>query len=140
MNIFLIGCAKIGLELIPQLLNEGHHITVVAESHDLEGLGRDYQLQSVAGNPADEELLVNAGIQKAQAVMCVTADEHQNLMIAQIAKNIHHVPIVMAKINDPKLEQSCRKHSIFSVCPLKIETDYITGLLSKESRPHALLK
>jgi trk system potassium uptake protein TrkA len=136
MNIFLIGCAKIGLDLIPQLLNERHHITVVAEFHDLEGLGRDYQLQVVAGNPADEELLVNAGIHTAQAVVCVTADEHQNLMIAQIAKNIHHVPMVLAEINDPKLEQLCRKHNIFSVCPLQIETNFITGLLLHEGHPN----
>jgi trk system potassium uptake protein TrkA len=135
MNIFLIGCAKIGLDLIPRLLNEGHYITVVAASHDLESLGRDYRLHAVVGNPADAELLVKADIQRAQAVVCVTADEHQNLMMAQIAKNIHHVPLVLAQINDPKLEQYCRKHSIFSICPLQIEADFITGLLSREAQP-----
>jgi trk system potassium uptake protein TrkA len=131
MNIILIGCAKIGLDLIPRLLNEGHQLTVVAGSHDLEGLERDYQLQVVVGNPVDEELLLNAGIQKAQAVVCVTADEHQNLMMARIAKHIHHVPLVLAEIGDPKLEQLCLKNGISGVCPLQIEADYITGLLPK---------
>jgi trk system potassium uptake protein TrkA len=133
MNMIIIGCGKIGLDLIPRLLNDGHRITVIADVQHLEGVGRDCRLQVVIGNPVDDELLINAGIEKAQAVVCVTGDEHQNLMMAQIAKNIHHVPYVLAEINDPKLEQFCSKNGIYTVCPLQIEADYITELLSKEA-------
>jgi trk system potassium uptake protein TrkA len=133
MNIIIIGCGKLGIDLITRLLNNGHRITVIANAPDLEGVRRDFQLQVVAGNPVDDELLVRAGIEMAQAVLCVTSDEHLNLMLAQIAKSVHHVPYALAEITDPNLEQLCCKNGIGTVCPLRIEATHIVELLSKEA-------
>jgi trk system potassium uptake protein TrkA len=133
MNIIIIGCGKLGVDLIARLLKDGHRVTVIANAPDLEEMGRDYQLQVVVGNPVDDELLIRAGIKMAQAVLCVTSDQHLNLMLAQIAKNVHHVPYTLAEIIDPNLEQLCCKNGIGTVCPLRIEATHIVELLSKEA-------
>jgi trk system potassium uptake protein TrkA len=131
MNIIMIGCGKSGDYLVARLLNEGHQITMITETPDLEEYGRDPRFQVIVGNPVDDELLVRAGIAKAQAVLCVTPDEHLNLMLAQIAKNVHHIPYALAEIADPKLEQCCSQNGISTVCPLQIEAERITELLAK---------
>jgi trk system potassium uptake protein TrkA len=131
MKIIMLGCGKLGDYLVARLLNEGHQITVISETLDWEESGRDPRLQVVVGNPVDDDLLVGAGIAKAQAILCVTPDEHLNLMLAQIAKQVHHIPYALAEITDPKLEQFCLQNGISTVCPLQAAAERITALLAE---------
>ena len=59
----------------------------------------------VLNAPADEgRYQMEAGCQRADAVIAVTGEDPANLIICQLAKWKCHVPRVIARVNDPKNE------------------------------------
>src|ERR1700687_6269371 len=60
---------------------------------------------AVRNTPADEgRFQIEAGCQRADAVIAVTGEDPANLVICQLAKWKCNVPRVIARENDPKNE------------------------------------
>ncbi len=102
MNIIIIGCGKLGHILADQLSDEGHNISIVDhENEKLNDLGSGFNGLKVKGIEYDEEVLKEAGILEADALLCVTNDENVNITVSMIAKRIYHVPHIIARILNP---------------------------------------
>ncbi len=103
MYVVIVGCGRVGSELAKLLSQEGHNVVVVDnEQKSFERLGQTFNGVMLTGNGYDEELLKEAGIEKADAFCAVTNGDNTNIIAAQIAKKIFKVPKVIARIYDPK--------------------------------------
>lgn len=117
MLILIAGCGRLGSKLAETLSVEGHDVVVIANADELKRLGNNFDGLAIAGNPIDEDILKKAGIEKADAVFSVTADDNINVMVAQIAKNLFNVSLVLARISDPKRDIFYKKLGLDTVCP-----------------------
>jgi trk system potassium uptake protein len=54
------------------------------------------------GDGTEMWVLEEAGITRADLVVAVTGDDEDNVIIAQLAKHVYHVPKVVGRINDPR--------------------------------------
>lgn len=133
MLIIVAGCGRLGSRLARNLSEEGHDLVVVAKQDELKRLDQRFDGVVLAGIPIDEDLLKQAGIEKADAVMAVTADDNVNVMVAQIAKEIYHVPTVVARISDPEREEFYQQLGLTTVCPTNTGIHQIVGLLNCEN-------
>ena len=103
MNILIVGCSRVGGELALLLSQEGNNVTIVdKQPESFKRLGGTFNGQTVTGHGIDLETLAKAGIATADAVVVVTNGDNTNIMISQIAKNIFHVPNVIARMYDPR--------------------------------------
>jgi trk system potassium uptake protein TrkA len=103
MYVVIVGCGRVGSELAKLLSGEGHNVVVVDnDKKSFERLGQTFNGITLAGNGCDEELLKEAGIEKADAFCVVTNGDNTNIMAAQIAKKMFKIPKVIARIYDPK--------------------------------------
>ena len=101
---------------------------------DQKRLGNEFDGIAIAGSPTDEDVLRKAGIGETQALVAATADDHTNVMAAQMAKEIFHVPKVLAWISDPDREEFYRRLGLNTVCPIATAVDQILGLLGAGGR------
>ncbi len=102
MNIIIMGCGRVGAQLVSLLEAEGHTITVMDINEDsFCRLPSDFAGNALVGDGTDEECLKTAGIDKADAFVAVTEGDNRNIMAAQIAKQIFNVPKVVCRIYDP---------------------------------------
>ena len=63
MNIIIVGCGKVGIELAEELTDENHNITVVdLDSQKVEDVTSDFDVRGVVGNGASHRVLEEAGI------------------------------------------------------------------------------
>lgn len=105
MYFVIAGGGEVGFHLAKALLEAGHEIMVIeVERHRAQFI--EDQLGSVVLNaPADEgRYQMEAGCQRADAVIAVTGEDPANLIICQLAKWKCNVPRVIARVNDPKNE------------------------------------
>lgn len=103
MYIIIVGCGRVGSELAKLLSNEGHNVVVIDENGaSFERLGGAFNGITLVGNGFDQELLRQAGIEKADAFCAVTNGDNTNLISAQVAKKIFDVPKVIARVYDPQ--------------------------------------
>ncbi len=102
MNLIIVGCGRVGSELAIAILREGHHITVVDSSSDsFERLGGNFPGRTVHGSLLDRDVLLRAGIEKADGLAAATSDDSTNFVIARAAKEVFKVPNVVARVYDP---------------------------------------
>lgn len=113
MKIVIIGCGRVGAFLAGLLDAGGHEVTVVDLERSAFGhLPADFRGTTLLGNGTDMEVLRQAGIDKADALLTLTQGDNRNLMSAQVAKQIFGVKQVIAKVNDPIRANTYRTHGI----------------------------
>ena len=99
MNIIIIGCGRFGSTLAKELSNTNHNVSVVDRDNERLGmLGNGFNGLKVRGIEYDDEVLKEAGIETADAILPVTPDENLNITVAMIAKEIYQVPRIIARI------------------------------------------
>src|SRR5207237_7517473 len=121
VNVVIVGCGRVGGFLAGLLDSEGHHVSVVdiaaisparAERAWFQHLPSSFKGEPILGDGTDLEVLRQAGIEQADAVLALTEGDNRNIMPAQIAKKIFGVKRVIAKVNDPVRAQTYRKMGI----------------------------
>jgi trk system potassium uptake protein TrkA len=105
MYFVVAGGGEVGYHLSKALLEAGHEVMII-ERDRRRALWIEEQLGSVVINaPADEgKFQIQAGCQRADAVLAVTGDDEDNLIISQLAKLKCGANRVIARVNNPKNE------------------------------------
>lgn len=106
MNILIVGGGKVGTNLANMLGAQGHVVTLI-EMNDavFNRLQRTTpQAQRVLGDGCKLQVLLDAGVESADAVVAVTGDDEDNLVVAKLAKHEYHAGRVIARVNNPKNE------------------------------------
>jgi trk system potassium uptake protein len=84
------------------LADAGHEVTIIDWMPSAFGrLPDDYSGRTVAGNAVDQDTLRRAGIESADVFVSATSGDNRNIMAAEIAQKVFHVPKVIARIKDP---------------------------------------
>jgi len=101
----IAGGGEVGFHLAKALLESSHEVMLLeSDRHRAQFI--EEKLGSIVLNaPADEgRYQLEAGCQRADAVIAVTGLDPANLIICQLAKWKCNVPRVIARVNDPKNE------------------------------------
>ena len=132
MYIIIAGCGKIGANLVKKLSNDGHDVVVIDPSEEnLSQLENGTNCLAITGMPIDEDILKSAGIERADALCAVTSEDNVNIMTAQIAKQLYHVPHVVTRLYDPDKDEIMRQMGLETVCPTMLTVAKIGELLGE---------
>ncbi len=103
MKVIIMGCGRVGEQLANLMSAEGHQVTVIDYEQDaLNRLGQNFPGQLIKGVGFDHDVLLNAGIETADAFAATSSSDNANILAARIARNIYHVPRVVARLYDPR--------------------------------------
>ena len=117
MNVIVAGCGRVGSQLARLFTYEGHNVVVIdRNAGSFSRLGNTFNGITLTGIAFDEEVLLEAGIDKAEAFAAVTNYDNTNLMAVQIASTVFHVPKTVARLYNPDKENTFRRLKIDYVC------------------------
>jgi trk system potassium uptake protein len=103
MRVIIVGCGRVGAELATLLAAEGHEVRVVdREPKAFRRLPRSRRIHHHQGNGYSRAVLEAAGIEHADAFVAVTSGDNSNIVSARTAKETYRVPVVLARIYDPR--------------------------------------
>ena len=120
MHVVIVGCGRVGSSVALSLVAEGFEVAVIddsAESFYL--LGEDFAGQFVEGKALDWDVLREAGIDRADAVVTATDGDNTNIVVAQVALKKFGVKCVVARVYDPRRAELFAQTGIRTVCPTK---------------------
>ena len=105
MYFVVAGGGEVGFHLSQALLEAGHEVMIL-ESDRRRAQYIQEQLGSVVMTASADEgrSQMDAGCQRADAVIAVTGDDAKNLVICQLAKLHCRAERVIARVNNPKNE------------------------------------
>ncbi len=121
MNILVVGCGKVGVNLCNILSAEGHDVSVVNKTADeFAGLSPEFTGYTTLGIGIDQDVLKRAGVESCDVLVAVTSDDNTNIMVAQLAKEFFKVPKVYARINDPHKCEVFSNLGLQTICPTNL--------------------
>lgn len=130
MKALVIGCGRVGSAVALQLHASGWDVTVCDENEDALGrLGDDWTGGFLVGHGMDLQLLREAGIEEADAVVVTTDGDNTNLVIAQAAQKHFEVPTVVTRVLDPGRAQFYATRGLRIVCPTSAAIETLVGFV-----------
>ena len=103
MKVIVMGCGRIGSQVSMLLSDQGHEVTVIDHDANSEGrLGPTFKGRIIIGLGFDRNILTRAGIEQSEAFVAASQSDNANIVSARIARNIFHVPRVVARLYDPR--------------------------------------
>jgi trk system potassium uptake protein TrkA len=131
MKTIIIGCGRVGARLAQALSLKGCSVTVVDKDPTaFDRLGNSFQGRTILGIGFDRDILIEAGIEKADELAAVMASDEANAVAARIAIQFFHVPRVVARIYEPRKAEIYRRLGIQTLSPVSIGVDFFADLLS----------
>ncbi len=132
LHIVIVGCGRLGSRLASLLSVEGHFIYVVDKNSDsFLRLGSQFKGHMICGTAIDEDVLKEAGIERADVFVAATNGDNTNIMVAQIAAKRFKVPRVIARIYDPKREQVFRLLGLETICTTALMSEIVKEAIVK---------
>ncbi|MDE2940455.1 MAG: NAD-binding protein [Chloroflexota bacterium] len=106
MQVLIFGCTRQADALVPVLVHDGHHVTVMdTDSDRLAIMKRQTDIEPVwIADPLMQDFLIEGKIETAEAFYSLSDDDHKNLLLCQIASEIYNVPRTMCLLSDPQLQ------------------------------------
>jgi trk system potassium uptake protein TrkA len=126
MNALVIGCGRVGSAIALQLDKEGWEVTAVDEKEEALGrLGDHWPGRFVLGHGMDIQVLRDAGIEDADAVVVATDGDNTNIVIGQVAQERFDNQCVVVRVLDPARAEFYRKRGLRTVCPTSVAIDVL---------------
>ncbi len=106
MRVLIFGCNRLTTSLVPDLAGDGVEITVLGDERGcLENVATYPGVRVVlTAEPIMQDYLQEGGIDHADVFLAMSTDDHQNILVAQIAKHIFNVPKVVCHLGNPQLQ------------------------------------
>lgn len=110
MRMIIVGCGRNGSGLAQALSKMGHTVTVIdSDPAAFKELGANFRGETIEGVGFDRDVLLKAKIDRTDAVAAFTSSDESNAVIARIAKEIYHVPKVVARLYDREKAEIYRR-------------------------------
>lgn len=103
LYVVVMGCGRVGSSLAAALNRIGHEVAVIdRDKSAFLRLGPDFRGHRVLGMGFDRDVLVQAGIERAEAFAAVSSGDNSNIISARVARETFGVERVVARIYDAK--------------------------------------
>jgi len=130
MHVIVMGCGRAGSRLARRLEREGHSVAVIdRDPTSFHLLGLDFKGTTVTGVGFGRDVLLEAGIERADAFIAVSSGDNSNIVSSMVAKDVFHVPKVITRIYDPRRAQIYRRLGIPTVAPVTWAVGKIMDLI-----------
>jgi len=132
MYVVIVGGGKVGSYLARMLRESDYEVTLVEERKEQVAKVQEDQpdLHIVLGDGCEPDILDEARVLKADAVVAATGHDEDNIVVCMLSKHEYEVPHTIARINNPKNEWLFRES--FGVDIALSNTHMIAKILQEE--------
>ncbi|MGB9378433.1 MAG: TrkA family potassium uptake protein [Mycobacteriales bacterium] len=124
MHYVIMGCGRVGSTLARSLEKLGHTVAVIDRDPVAFGrLGPKFGGTTVTGIGFDRDTLVEAGIERADALAAVSNGDNSNIITARVARETFGVDHVVARIYDPRRAEVYERLGIPTVATVRWTAD-----------------
>ena len=126
VHVVIVGCGRVGSSLARQLEESGHTVAVIDRKSDaFQRLGSDFKGQTISGIGFDRDVLLSAGIERAEALAAVTNGDNSNILVARVARENFGIERVVARIYDPRRAAIYQRLGIATVATVSWTTERV---------------
>ncbi len=133
MHIVIMGCGRVGSTIAHILEVQGHSVAVIDQDAEaFRKLKPGFRGTKVTGVGFDRDVLIEAGIENADAFAAVSSGDNSNVIAARVARESFGVKQVAARIYDPRRAEVYQRLGIPTVATVRWTADQMLRRLLPE--------
>ena len=130
MHIVIMGCGRVGSTLAHILEDQGHSVAVIDQNADaFRRLGSGFKGRKITGSGFDRDVLIEAGIEEADAFAAVSSGDNSNIISARVVRESFGIQRVAARIYDPRRAEVYQRVGIPTVATVRWTADQMLRTL-----------
>ncbi|HPG42112.1 MAG TPA: TrkA family potassium uptake protein [bacterium] len=131
MHIIIVGGDKIVYFLTRLFQSKGHTVTIINRDYDdCTRLARSLKSVIIHGDGSDPAILEEAGAFTCNAILAITPNDQDNLIICQLGSKRFHITKTLALVNDPDNETVFTKLGVSTVFSI---TRILSNLIEQQT-------
>lgn len=124
MHIVIMGCGRVGSTLAHILEDRGNSVAIIDQDPEaFRKLRASFKGSRITGVGFDRDVLVQAGIDKADAFAAVSSGDNSNIIAARVARESFGIERVAARIYDPRRAEVYQRLGIPTVATVRWTAD-----------------
>jgi trk system potassium uptake protein TrkA len=128
--VVIMGCGRVGSSLSAGLERLGHEVAVIdRDPQSFRRLSADFAGRQVVGQGFHREVLIEAGVERADAFAAVSSGDNSNIISARVARETFGIERVVARIYDAKRAAVYERLGIPTVATVPWSTDRLMRML-----------
>src|SRR6266699_656163 len=128
-----MGCGRVGSTIAHILEDKGHSIAVIDQNAEaFRRLRSSFKGSKITGIGFDRDVLIEAGIERADAFAAVSSGDNSNVIAARVARESFNVDRVVARIYDPRRAEVYQRLGIPTVATVRWTADQMLRRLLPE--------
>jgi trk system potassium uptake protein TrkA len=137
VHIVIMGCGRVGSTIAHILEDQGHSVAVIDQQAEaFRKLRSGFKGSKITGAGFNREVLIEAGIEHADAFAAVSSGDNSNVIAARVARESFSVQNVVARIYDPRRAEVYQRLGIPTVATVRWTADQmLRRLLPDGSEP-----
>lgn len=133
MHVVIMGCGRVGSTLAQIMESRGYTVAVIDQNPDaFRRLPAGFEGRTVSGIGFDRDVLMEAGIEEAEAFAAVSSGDNSNILSARVARETFGVENVVARIYDPGRAAVYQRLGIPTVATVRWTADQMLRRLLPE--------
>jgi trk system potassium uptake protein len=128
--VVIMGCGRVGSSLAAGLERLGHDVAVIdKDAQAFRRLSAEFKGRQVVGQGFHRDVLVEAGVERAQAFAAVSSGDNSNIISARVVRESFGIELVVARIYDAKRAAVYERLGIPTVATVPWSTDRLMRML-----------
>ncbi len=116
MRLIIAGSGINVYFLAKRFISKGYNVSIICDNaDDCDYYSRNLKALVIHGENSDPDLLTQAEAYAADIFIGMTARDQDNLVLCQTAAAFHHIPHILAVVNDPDNEDVFSKIGIRAI-------------------------
>ena len=134
MRVVVMGCGRVGAALAEALSRLEHEVAVIdRDAKAFHRLSPEFSGERVQGMGFDRDVLLRAGIERADAFAAVSSGDNSNIISARVAREMFGVKQVVARIYDAKRAAVYERLGIPTIATVPWTTDRLLNTLTHDT-------
>ena len=133
MHIVIMGCGRVGSTLAHILEDRDNSIAIIDRDPEaFRRLRSSFKGERITGIGFDRTVLIQAGIERADAFAAVSSGDNSNIIAARVVRETFGVVRVAARIYDPRRAEVYERLGIPTVATVRWTADQMLRKLLPE--------
>jgi trk system potassium uptake protein TrkA len=128
-----MGCGRVGSTIAHILEAQDHSVAVIDQDPDaFRKLSASFKGSKITGIGFDRDVLIEAGIEHAEAFAAVSSGDNSNVIAARVVRESFGISRVVARIYDPRRAEVYQRLGIPTVATVRWTADQMLRKLLPE--------
>jgi trk system potassium uptake protein len=133
VHIVIMGCGRVGSTIAHILEDQDHSVSMIDQDPDaFRKLRAGFKGSKITGIGFDRDVLIEAGIERADAFAAVSSGDNSNVIAARVVRESFAVRRVVARIYDPRRAEVYQRLGIPTVATVRWTADQMLRKLLPE--------